>query len=103
MMRIDGSGWACYIPLHDGTVSVGITMKQDRVASKKKASGATETWDFYQHILSKETPGIAKPLENAHETSRNLKTASDWSYSASEYASSHVRIAGDAGCFIDPL
>ena len=78
-------------------------MKQDRVAAKKKASGATGTWDFYKHILTKETPEIAKLLENAHETSRNLKTASDWSYSASEYASSHLRVAGDAGCFIDPL
>ncbi|KAJ5834675.1 FAD/NAD(P)-binding domain-containing protein [Penicillium robsamsonii] len=99
----DGSGWAWYIPLHDGTVSVGITMKQDRVAAKKKASGATGTRDFYHHILSKETPGIAKLLENACEISDNLKTASDWSYSATEYASSHLRVAGDAGCFIDPL
>ncbi|KAJ5369519.1 FAD/NAD(P)-binding domain-containing protein [Penicillium cosmopolitanum] len=55
----DGSGWAWYIPLHDGTVSVGITIKQDRVSAKKKA--------------------------------------------ATEYASSHLRVAGDAGCFIDPL
>lgn len=51
----------------------------------------------------KETPGIAKLLENAYLSSEDLKTASDWSYSASEYASPNLRIAGDTGCFIDPL
>ncbi|KAJ5153824.1 FAD/NAD(P)-binding domain-containing protein, partial [Penicillium coprophilum] len=61
----EGSGRAWYIPLHDGTVSVGISMKQDRVAAKKKAPGAT---------------GIA-----------------------TEYASSHLRVAGDGGCYVDPL
>ncbi|KAJ9492835.1 hypothetical protein VN97_g391 [Penicillium thymicola] len=54
-------------------------------------------------LPSKETLGIAKLLKNARETSRNLKTASDWSYSATGYASSHLRVAGDAGCFIDPF
>lgn len=98
----DGSGWAWFIPLHDGTVSVGITMRQGLVPPKKKACGSSGTLDFYQHTL-KETPGIAKLLQDAHLQSEDLKTASDWSYSASEYASSHLRIAGDAGCFIDPL
>lgn len=31
-----------------------------------------------------------------------IKSASDWSYSASYYATENVRIVGDAGCFIDP-
>lgn len=77
-------------------------MKQSLVASKKKACGSAGTLDFYKMTL-KETPGIAKLLGNAYLSSENLKTASDWSYSASEYASSNLRIAGDAGCFIDPL
>lgn len=72
------------------------------VGPKKEACGSTGTWDFYQHTL-KETPIISKLLENAHVKSRDLKTASDWSYSASEYAGPNFRIAGDAGCFIDPL
>ena len=97
----DGSGWAWFIPLHDNTVSVGITMKQDRVAPKKKGSGATSSLEFYMHVL-RETPGIAKLLQGA-ELHTDLRSASDWSYCASEYASPYVRIAGDAGCFIDPL
>ena len=32
----------------------------------------------------------------------DIKHASDWSYSASAYSSPYTRIAGDAGCFIDP-
>lgn len=102
IQETDGSGWAWFIPLHDGTVSVGITMRQNMVAPKKEACGSTGTWDFYKHTL-KETPTIEKLLENAHPKSRDLKTASDWSYSASEYAGPNFRIAGDAGCFIDPL
>lgn len=100
--ELDGSGWAWFIPLHDGTVSVGITMKQSMVGPKKKACGSTGTLDFYKKTL-KETPGIAKFLENAYLSSEELKSASDWSYSASEYASRNLRITGDAGCFIDPL
>jgi flavin-dependent dehydrogenase len=33
----------------------------------------------------------------------DIKSASDWSYSASSYASPNVRLVGDAGCFIDPF
>ena len=83
-------------------MSVGITMKQSLVAAKKKACGSPSTLEFYQHTL-KETPGIAKLLQNACLQSKDLHSASDWSYSATEYAGSHLRIAGDAGCFIDPL
>jgi hypothetical protein len=36
------------------------------------------------------------------ELETEVKHASDWSYSASAYASPYARIVGDAGCFIDP-
>ncbi|GAW21128.1 hypothetical protein ANO14919_106450 [Xylariales sp. No.14919] len=99
----DGSGWAWFIPLHNGTCSVGLTIQQHLIASKKKALGGLGTKDFYVHILRNETPVIAGHLEKAESVSDELRTASDWSYSASEYASQNIRIAGDAGCFIDPL
>lgn len=67
-------------------------MRQSLVALKKKACGSSGTLNFYQHTL-KVTPGIAKLLQNAHLQPEDLKTASNWSYSASE----------DARCFIDPL
>lgn len=50
----------------------------------------------------KTTPGIWKLLSEGKLVS-DVKQASDWSYSASSYASPSFRIVGDAGCFIDPF
>ncbi|KAF7863836.1 hypothetical protein EAF04_006801 [Stromatinia cepivora] len=33
----------------------------------------------------------------------DIKSPSDWSYDASAYACPYVRIAGDAGCFVNPF
>jgi flavin-dependent dehydrogenase len=46
--------------------------------------------------------GFHDLLEHAELVS-DVKSASDWSYSALSYASPCIRIVGDAGCFIDPL
>ncbi|RAK94351.1 radH flavin-dependent halogenase [Aspergillus costaricaensis CBS 115574] len=98
----DGSGWAWFIPLHNGTVSVGVTLKQDRVAEKKRAYGSVSSKDFFLACLH-ETPGIALLLSGAELVSSEIKAAADWSYSASTYAHPFTRVAGDAACFIDPL
>lgn len=57
--------------------------------------------DFYLDCLQN-VPGILKVLGEGELVS-DIKNASDWSYSASAYASPHIRVAGDAGCFIDPF
>lgn len=76
--------------MHDGTVSVGVVMNQQMSAQKKKESTTT-----------KDAHGVNHLLQNA-KLDTEVKHASDWSYSASEYASPYVRVMGDAGCFIDP-
>lgn len=76
-------------------------MNQSISTSKKKAMGSPSSRDFYLESL-KLTPGIWDLLPKAELVS-DVKSASDWSYSASTYASPFVRIAGDAGCFIDPF
>lgn len=48
----DGSGWAWFIPLHDGTVSVGITLKQDRVAEKKRAYGSESSKELFSCLFA---------------------------------------------------
>ena len=58
------------------------------------------TQGFYEESL-KLAPNVSKILAGA-ELTTNIKAASDWSYSASCYATPNVRIVGDAGCFIDP-
>lgn len=98
---LDGSGWGWFIPLHDGTTSVGIVMKQSVVAEKKEAETDSSTQKFYEKALEL-TPEIAK-LISGSKLVTNIKSASDWSYNASAYSCPYTRIAGDAGCFIDPF
>ncbi|CAL8581248.1 hypothetical protein XPA_006948 [Xanthoria parietina] len=98
----DGSGWTWFIPLHNGTTSVGVVMNQDFATSKKKQSSSTE--DFYISLLHL-TPNLCKlvAIGDGAELVSEIKSASDYSYSASSYASPYLRIVGDAGCFIDPF
>jgi flavin-dependent dehydrogenase len=53
-------------------------------------------------LLDLNHAGIKELLKNAENVSE-VKSASDWSYSASSYASPGIRVAGDAGSFIDPF
>jgi flavin-dependent dehydrogenase len=82
-------------------MSVGVVMNQEKSIAKKKEMGSPSTKDFYLESL-KLVPGIMNLIPNAKMVS-DVKQASDFSYSASTYASPHLRIAGDAGCFIDPF
>ncbi|KAI6781324.1 Flavine halogenase ascD [Emericellopsis cladophorae] len=95
----DESGWAWFIPLHDGTASVGVVMNQKLAGEKKSAAGIDST-QFYHESL-KLAPNLLDLIGNGKFKS-NVKTASDYSYSASSYAFPNARIVGDAGCFIDP-
>ncbi|KAJ5371544.1 hypothetical protein N7517_003550 [Penicillium concentricum] len=97
----DGSGWAWFIPLHNNTTSVGVVMQQASFTAKKKEMASPTTRDFFLTHM-KDAPMISELLENATLVSE-VKSATDWSYSASSYASPYIRIVGDAGCFIDPL
>lgn len=96
----DASGWVWTIPLHNNKTSVGVVMNQAAATEKKKAMADPSTKGFYLDTL-KSTPETWELLESAELTS-DIKSASDWSYSASTYATPYIRIAGDAGCFIDP-
>ncbi|KAG1776888.1 putative halogenase [Suillus placidus] len=108
----DESGWAWFIPLHDGSTSVGIVMDQESSNRKKKASRAisgassSNLLAHYKEELSR-APGVLKLIGNG--ILRNdgkpeaVKSASDFSYSAPSYAGDHFRLAGDSGAFIDPF
>jgi flavine halogenase len=82
-------------------MSVGVVMNQEKSIAKKKEMGSPSTKDFYLESF-KLVPGIMNLIPNAKMVS-DVKQASDFSYSASTYASPYLRIAGDAGCFIDPF
>ena len=95
----DGTGWVWTIPLHNNTVSCGIVVRQDIFFAKKKASNLDGP-SFYTEFL-KQAPRIHEMLSKA-EIISEIKQATDWSYSATAYAGPHFRMAGDAGCFVDP-
>ncbi|KAF1936660.1 hypothetical protein EJ02DRAFT_506414 [Clathrospora elynae] len=97
----DGSGWVWFIPLHNNTVSVGVVINQE-VATRKKEMGSPGRKAFYLEML-KALPRILGPMLKDTTLVTEIKAASDWSYSASSYASYNARIVGDTGCFIDPF
>ena len=97
---LDGSGWCWAVPLHNGTLSSGIVMRQGSFFAKKKVAGSPSGVEFYKECL-KLAPQITKLLQRA-EIVADVQTASDWSYSASAYAGPRFRFAGDAACFFDP-
>ncbi|KAF7554693.1 hypothetical protein G7Z17_g2692 [Cylindrodendrum hubeiense] len=96
----DESGWAWFIPLHNGTSSVGIVENQKLSIEKKKASKAESSQEFYLENL-KLAPNLLALIGDGEQIDK-VKSASDYSYSASAYAFPYARIIGDAGCFIDP-
>lgn len=63
--------------------------------------GSPDSKTFYLNCLKELAPDLSKLIENG-ELITDIKAASDYSYSASGYAIPYARIAGDAGCFIDP-
>jgi len=95
----DESGWAWFIPLHNESVSVGVVMNQ-KLATLKKQEAGWDSTQFYHESL-KLAPNLTNLIGEGKFVS-NVKSASDYSYSASSYAFSNARIVGDAGCFIDP-
>ncbi|KAJ7092897.1 putative halogenase [Mycena belliarum] len=98
----DESGWAWFIPLHGGKVSVGFVLRDDVGKAKKaEASGPDPNVEHY-HNQFKFVPGLKKLLGNAQFLGE-VKSAGDYSYNAAGYGGPHFRIAGDAGAFIDPL
>ncbi|KAK7039954.1 hypothetical protein R3P38DRAFT_3469314 [Favolaschia claudopus] len=98
----DETGWAWFIPLHDGTVSVGVVLKDE--SSRLKRSKLAGTDINKTHYLSQLNlaPGVLHLLGSA-KLATEIKTAADYSYSAAAYAGPNYRIAGDAGAFIDPF
>ncbi|KAF9451350.1 FAD/NAD(P)-binding domain-containing protein [Macrolepiota fuliginosa MF-IS2] len=107
----DESGWAWFIPLHNGKTSIGVVMDEN-VSKRKRASSERKGDDspilrHYLQELSANAPkikgliGEAKLVE--YSGGPKVRTASDYSYSGTSYAGLNYRIVGDAGAFIDPF
>ncbi|KAJ7686802.1 FAD/NAD(P)-binding domain-containing protein [Mycena rosella] len=100
---IDESGWCWFIPLHDGSTSVGIVQNQD-ISNEKKARakerGEDASTAAHYHRELKLAPNIQILMGNATMFKKPdaplISAASDYSYHASAYAGPHYRLVGDA-------
>jgi flavin-dependent dehydrogenase len=98
-----------FIPLHDGTTSVGIVQNQDISNDKKaqaKERGEDASTAAHYHRELKLAPNIEVLMGNATIFKKPdaplVSAASDYSYHATAYAGSHYRLVGDAACFVSP-
>ncbi len=88
--------WFWYIPLSDGTVSVGLVGDNDFLLKR----GGSPKKTFNEEI--KNCPGIRRRLQDASMVSK-FNVAKEFSYKTTEQAGNGWVLVGDAGGFIDPI
>jgi flavin-dependent dehydrogenase len=88
--------WFWYIPLGNGTVSVGLVGDNDFLL--KRGCSPKETFEAEM----KNCPGVKRRLLDATQVDR-LNIAKEFSYQSSERAGDGWVLVGDAGGFIDPI
>lgn len=96
----DGSGWIWYIPLHNGTVSVGVVIHRDVFSRMKNECGGDveKTFDAALTLC----PDVTRLLASA-TCVNDTHVWQDYSYVARKFSGPHFRLAGDAAGFIDPF
>jgi flavin-dependent dehydrogenase len=94
----DGSGWIWAIPLHDGTISVGLVINQALYKAKRANAGLEEV---YLNGIA-DCPCVKELLAPAELVS-SVKVEQDYSYTADKFSGPGYFILGDAACFLDPL
>lgn len=92
-------GWLWGIPLHDGTMSVGLVLHKTVFKEKRQQFDSLEQI-YFDAIDS--CPLIAD-LVKSGKLITNLKTEQDYSYIADSLTGPGYFLVGDAACFIDPL
>lgn len=95
----DGAGWVWAIPLHDGTLSVGVVVHTDELQRMRAEFGELDA--VYREGLRR-APQVRAMLEGATMT-EPVRTWRDYSYVSDSFAGPGYRLVGDAAAFIDPL
>ena len=90
-------GWFWYIPLHDGTMSVGAVVDVRRWS----ALAAENPEATYQDLIRR-CPEISRRLADATLVSP-IRIIRDYSYTSTRFTGPGYLMAGDAACFIDPV
>jgi flavin-dependent dehydrogenase len=92
-------GWIWVIPLHNGITSIGLVTAKKRFFEKRQSP------DDVQAIYDKAVhshPLVAWTIADAEQVSR-VRTETDYSYVADQFAGPGYLMAGDSACFLDPL
>jgi flavin-dependent dehydrogenase len=92
-------GWFWFIPLHDGTVSVGLVTGKERFNDRRTELGSVEA--VYLAAMQECEP-VLDLLENATKVT-DMKVEQDYSYVSDQFAGPGYVLCGDAACFLDPL
>lgn len=90
-------GWFWYIPLHDGTMSVGAVVD----ARRWHALAGRDAKATYRDLIAR-CPAVAERLAAATLVSP-IRIIRDYSYDSTRFAGPGFLLAGDAACFIDPV
>lgn len=90
-------GWFWFIPLHDGTTSVGAVVDATRFAG---AAGGDAT-PLYEQLVAACAP-VAARLAGARRVAP-VRVIRDYSYDSQAFHGPGYLLAGDAACFIDPV
>src|SRR4029450_3336732 len=90
-------GWFWFIPLHDGTTSVGAVVDAKRFAGEAAGDPAP----LYDRLIAACAP-VAERLRHAHRVSP-VRVIRDYSYCSDRFYGPGFLLAGDAACFIDPV
>jgi flavin-dependent dehydrogenase len=93
-------GWIWGIPLHDGTMSVGLVLHKTTFKEKREQVGDLK--QIYMDAIN-ECPLILNLVKTGELVSTEMGVEQDYSYMADKLAGPGYFLAGDAACFIDPL
>jgi len=90
-------GWFWFIPLHDGTTSVGAVVDAKRFAGE----AAGDPTALYERLVAACAP-VAQRLRAARRVGP-IRVIRDYSYCSDRFYGPGYLLAGDAACFIDPV
>ena len=93
------NGWLWAIPLHDGTLSLGLVTHRDEF--KRRRDKSADLVDLYLKAVAESR--LARRLVASAERVSDLRLEQDFSYAAARFAGPGYFLVGDAACFIDPL
>ena len=94
-------GWFWFIPLADGTTSVGATCAPRYLQSRAQMAGKSLQDFFFDTIAM--APPLAERLRSAKLVDDKVWATGNFSYSASRASGERWLMLGDAYAFIDPV